>query len=555
MADDNPPSTNPLAQWFPTGQNNSPGWRLDVVTLLAVIGESSVAEHSQAITASFLCLLPRIIPAPQALLKPSRPMRLPEVRAKTAGVYNGVVLDSVGFFADILHPLDQLHPFQFKVYEIKHADLNTVVEGKRAGEGGWVEGFKRLFRRTRTGTGRGVGAVDKQGGQSRGSRIPGPPPLEASDDGNGKENEKVARTGTLATGASGNAGFDMTADPDPETGGVPPQPGMGMRRQTVNEKLTDLLANPTLANKKKRPAVPATLYSPVHVLSFLSFLLSLALVATAAYWRDGTAIVAVGAISVASSVVGYASWWQPMLMNRSHTNQVPMGDVVIRTREGAFVLIKCTEEVARELYSGTEECEYHVSDKSYPAYMGIGTVLLMISVVLLGNCNWNSQVFIGASYITLNGLYWAMGLLPKEYFWDMSRYKCVDITPEDARNAHDDTNTDDQREGVKSYTRTLWYAIRETKRTGWVGRSGAAPGTRQWREWLREAVRAAKEEQRDWPSVRRKDEIMKDFAAEERDGVDTDADTEGQVVDMAEQHAPFIEVQPRTNSVRLDASF
>ncbi|KAB5566550.1 hypothetical protein GE09DRAFT_1107247 [Coniochaeta sp. 2T2.1] len=381
-------------------------------------------------------------------------------------------------------------------------------------------------------------------GQRRGSRMtPGPLP----DVGDGKDKEKVTKTEQ-----GGDSTFDVNRGTDPETGGI--KPGVVRRRETVSEKMTDYLANPTLVNTAQRPAVPATLYSPVHVLSFLSFLLSLALVGTAVYWKDGTAIVAVGAISVASSVIGYASWWQPMLMNRSHTNQVPRGDVVIRTREGAFVLIRCTEEVARELYSGTEECMYYVSEKSYPAYMGIGTVLLMISVVLLGNCNWNSQVFIGASYITLNGLYWAMGLLPRENFWDMSRYKCVDVTPEDAKNAHTTTNPEDQREGAKSYTRTLWYAIRETGKTAWVERSGAAPGTKQWREWLREAHRAARKKQRNWPSVQRKDEIMKSSLAEDRDGIDSDAETDVEVVDMAEQHAPLLEVQPRTMSGRLDAS-
>lgn len=39
------------APWFP---ENKLEWRLDVVTLLAVIGEASMAEHSQAITASLL---------------------------------------------------------------------------------------------------------------------------------------------------------------------------------------------------------------------------------------------------------------------------------------------------------------------------------------------------------------------------------------------------------------------------------------------------------------------------------------------------------------------
>lgn len=568
MASSDSSSSSSSSQWFPSGRNDSPGWRLDVVTLLAVIGESSVAEHGQAITASFLCLLPRIIPAPQALLRASRPSRLPEVRAKAAGVYNGIVLDSVGFFADILHPLDQLRPFEFRVLEIAHADRNEAGGMAAVVHGGgeqrwwlrrWTEGFKRLFHRTRSGSGR----FDRPRRPGSSKLSPGPLPEGGSDAAsNGKEKAGVTKTGTLATGASGNVTFDLGVkvdDNDPEAGGVPlpppPQPGVVRRRQTVSEKMTDYLASPTLANTAKRPAVPATLYSPVHVLSFLSFLLSLALVATAAYWRDGTAIAAVGAISVASSVVGYASRWQPMLMARSHTNQVPRGDVVIRTREGAFLLIRCTEEVARELYSGTEECIYYVSEKSYPAYMAIGTVLLMVSVVLLGNCNWNSQVFIGASYITLNGLYWAMGLLPREYFWDLSRYRCEDRTPQDARDAHTTTDADDPREGVKSYTRTLWYAIRETRRIGWVERSGAAPGTKQWREWLEEAYSAAKKRQRSWPSVERKDEIMKRFIAEERDGADSEAETEAEWVDMAEQRAPLVEVQPRTNSMRRDGAF
>lgn len=52
---DNPPGTNldddTDGPWFPEKKLE---WRLDVVTLLAVIGESSMTEHSQAITASAL---------------------------------------------------------------------------------------------------------------------------------------------------------------------------------------------------------------------------------------------------------------------------------------------------------------------------------------------------------------------------------------------------------------------------------------------------------------------------------------------------------------------
>src|SRR3569833_421571 len=107
------PSAPPIPVWRSQ-------WRLDVVTLLAGIGESSMAEHSQTITASFLCLLPRILPAPQALLKPARPPRMPETPAKISGVYSGVVLDTVGFFANIIQPLDDLPTYSFKAIEIRH---------------------------------------------------------------------------------------------------------------------------------------------------------------------------------------------------------------------------------------------------------------------------------------------------------------------------------------------------------------------------------------------------------------------------------------------------
>ncbi|KAJ9151273.1 hypothetical protein NKR23_g3101 [Pleurostoma richardsiae] len=509
-----------VSQWFPVGPNDSPGWRLDVVTLLAVIGESSMAEHSQAITASFLCLLPRILPAPQALLKPTRPARMPETTAKMAGVYGGVVLDTVGFFANIIQPLDELPAFAFKVLEIRHSDLNEAggmvvpPSATSAGGGRTGSGLSRVFRRQDSAL------------SSRRASIPGSASGSNSNVAAEKEGD-ARRSGTLATGAS--VAFSL----DEEQGGQAPTPGIA-RRRTVQEKMTDFMANPTLANTAQRPAVPPAFWSPVHVLSVFSFLLTVALLSAAGYWHDGAAIAAIGLLGLASSVVGYASWWRPILMNRSHTNKVPQGDVVIRTREGAFVLVRCTEDVARELYSGTEECEYRVGGRLYRLLMGLGTLMLMVGVVLLGNCSFRMQVFVGVGYIGLNGLYWAMGLLPRRYFWDLSRYRWRDVTPADASGAHGATDPRDPREGSKSYTRTLWYAVRETRRTGWVERSGAAPGTAQWKRWLAEAEAAARKGQRGWPAVGRKDDIMRE--------------TDDGLGDSAEQHAPLTEVQPRLGS-------
>lgn len=306
----------------------------------------------------------------------------------------------------------------------------------------------------------------------------------------------------------------------------------------MSEKLTDMLTNPTMVNSEERYTVPPSYYSPVHILSVFSFLLTIAIIIAAAFWQDGTAIVAVSLMALAGTVVCYASWWRPILMHRRTTNRVPRGDVVMRTREGAFVLVRCTEEVARELYSGTEECRYVSSARFHRVFMGLGMVLLMVSVVLLGNCGWNSQVLIGGSYIVLNGLYWVTGLLPQRMFWDLSRYEVLNVTPPDACRAHETTDPDDPREGTPSFTRTLWFAVRETKHGAWVERSGAMPGTEQWKEWLREAVDAAWEDNRAWKAVQRKNEIMKD-------ALDASSPTSlKHPVDRAEQRAPLLEVQP-----------
>ncbi|KAI1343102.1 hypothetical protein F5Y15DRAFT_277346 [Xylariaceae sp. FL0016] len=518
MSDNATPTWNSPLWWFSSdvpGSEGPAGWRLDVVTLLAVIGESSIAEHAQTITASALCLLPRIIPAPQALLKPSRPLRLPEVTAKMTGVYSGVVLDTVGFFANIIHPLDDLQPFSFKVLEIKHTDRMNAggfevpkisINGKT-----FLSKFKTQ-ERTNTSL-----------SQTRSVRLPGPPPETIDENGT----DVQSRTTCFSSQADIEAGA----------------PAQGLaRRATMKEKVQDWVANPTLANQAKRPAIPATLYSPIHVLEIFSACLTFSIIGFAAHYRDGTAILAVSLMALASSVVGWASWWRPLLMNRMHTNKVPKGDVIIRTREGAFLLIRCTEEVARELYSGTEECEYHVSGQLYRVLMGLGTVLLMVSVILLGNCKWDTQIFIGASYITLNGLYWTMGLLPRRLFWDLSRYECTDVTPKWARRAHETTDASDVREGARSFTRTLWYAIRETKRTAWVKRSGAAPSTDQWNKWLSEAEKAAIEEDKDWKAVGRKDDIMK---MKDEELFKSSSPTEPTQYDAAEQAVPAVQIQPR----------
>ena len=428
------------------------------MSLLAVIGESSMEEHSQVLTSTWIGMLPRIMPAPQALLKPTRPTRMPQVNAAVVGVHNGTLIPTLNYFPNIIHPIEDLPPLSFKVLEIRHKLLS---EGEAPASG----------------------SRDK----------------------------------------SASTSVDL---PAVENG---PDPAAARRRtgvRHITERFTKSLEQP-------RTRVPSRKHSPLNLLSFGSCALTIGLVVWAALIKDGTALAALGTISFATSVVGYASWWSPVLTERISRSRVPPGDVVIRTREGAFLLVRCNENVARELYTGTEECHYYVHKKAYRALVAVGTFLLMVSVVLLGNCHFTMQAAIGVSYIVLNGAFWAASLINKGKFWNLSSYEWEDVTPNDAKNAH--LEQSGTLSGNPSFTRTMWYAIRETKKVGWVRSGGAAPHTPQWEDWLALAEKNATDGVRNWDAVGMRENIVGQSDAPQQAA-------KAHVEDTAEQHAPPFEI-------------
>jgi hypothetical protein len=322
------------------------------------------------------------------------------------------MVPTLNYFPNIIHPIDDLPPFSFKVYKITHR--RAVLDDLQSPDGS----------------------------------LP----------------SKWLRSKGASTSASIELGELENGHPAP------------IRRRTT---FRDIAKKVTASSVK--PRVPPKTLSPLNVLSVVSCVVTLGLMGTAAALGDGTACLSLGTMSIVSSIVGYASWWQPVLMKRTFSSKVPPGDVILRTREGAFLLVICNEDVARELYFGTEECKYEVQTQLYRGLVGLGTFMLMISVVLLGNCNFYMQAAIASAYIILNGAFWAISLMDKKRFWDLSAYECTDVTDPDANEAH----LEQTRSGVQtnedkpSFTRTMWYAIRETKKIGWVRRGGVAPETDQ----------------------------------------------------------------------------
>lgn len=104
--------------WFPVGRDETSGWRLDVVSLLAILGESLMVYHIQPLSASMLCLLPRLIPAPQTFLRTARAPRLPSASAIVCGVYSGMLVHELNYFADVIHSTESMKAYQVKVYDI-----------------------------------------------------------------------------------------------------------------------------------------------------------------------------------------------------------------------------------------------------------------------------------------------------------------------------------------------------------------------------------------------------------------------------------------------------
>lgn len=64
-------------------------FQLDIVGFLAILGEGSVLANAQVASLSGITYLPRLVPAPQALMRPSRPSVLPHANGMATAVKSG----------------------------------------------------------------------------------------------------------------------------------------------------------------------------------------------------------------------------------------------------------------------------------------------------------------------------------------------------------------------------------------------------------------------------------------------------------------------------------
>ena len=97
-------------------------------------------------------------------------------------------------------------------------------------------------------------------------------------------------------------------------------------------------------------------FTPLTAVLLVGFFLSALLLALSIWQHDGMSIAATILLSFHSSLIGYCNKSTLQLPIRViRTVKVPRGDIVIRYPNGSFMIVRCDEDVASELYFNIEK--------------------------------------------------------------------------------------------------------------------------------------------------------------------------------------------------------
>ncbi|KAF2198464.1 hypothetical protein GQ43DRAFT_443329 [Delitschia confertaspora ATCC 74209] len=376
--------------------------QLDIVGFLAILGEGSVLANAQVSTLSKWIFLPRLIPAPQSLLRPTRPMKLESCPGHVTGVYSGNDRQSINHIGNVICDAESAPEFSVRVVHIERQNQNDIK-------------FKT--------------------------------------------------------------------------------------------------------------------FAPLTIVLLLGFSLSGILLGLSFWQEDGMSIIATLLLSFLSTLVGVGNKWTLKLPERKlQKGKVPPGDVVIRYPKGSFLIVRCEENVARELYFAPETIRYLLEHAPiYRLLSLVGTMMLMGGVICLANAKIELQIAWAGSYMLLGSSYWIVAALPSKLHWDSSCYKVNQECLSDA-----DIGTKGYPSLNKTFTQALWKTIVITKSIDWVERSNAAPVTSAWKQWLQDAKEIAKtvqesEEPRvlgvktwqvpDWDPQQHLQDLLEEQAIKEKMGI------------------------------------
>lgn len=229
------------------------------------------------------------------------------------------------------------------------------------------------------------------------------------------------------------------------------------------------------------PPVKAKATGPLTWVTLTGFFLSISLFIISIVLGDGYSMLATLLLSFLSTLIGVANKWNLKLAKRAFPGRGPdPGDTVIRYPNGSFLVVKCNDDVARELYFAPEEIEYELeSAVRYRLISLIGTLILMLGIIFLANAKLQLQFAWAGAYGIINAAHWAAAAVEPSAHWDLSCYIVKEQSVEGGPY-------------FDNFTASLWNAILVSKGTRWVRNGAAAPQTSTWDAWLEVAERKAK---------------------------------------------------------------
>ena len=220
--------------------------------------------------------------------------------------------------------------------------------------------------------------------------------------------------------------------------------------------------------------VTAKAFGPLAWVELLGCAMSIALLVLSITREDGFAFLATVLLSFLSTMIGFGNRWKLTLMQRKSQRAIPSDSIIIKYPHGALLIVKCDENIARELYWHPEECNYVFGDTTYRLISLVGTLTLMFGVICLGNSSLYLQIGFAAAYMILNVAYWIVAALPPQWHWDLS---CYEVEREYYEGG----------ERHASFTLALWKAIAITQSVDWVKNGQIAPVSEAWKLWVEKA--------------------------------------------------------------------
>jgi len=116
---------------------NFDSFHLEIVGFLAILGEGSVEANYQVSTLSNFIFIPRLLPAPQAFIRPSRPRRLETVPGIVVGTRSGNLRHVVNRVPHIL--LEGERKGERPQYHIEYMSIDETNEFDEEQNGGHAE--------------------------------------------------------------------------------------------------------------------------------------------------------------------------------------------------------------------------------------------------------------------------------------------------------------------------------------------------------------------------------------------------------------------------------